>query len=173
MNGCGPCPVAVAHDSIVDPDFAALKDAPPRARRYCGAGGGESRCGNEILGHRAVEVRQHALQQAGVLLATANVSADNTSVFSYPTGPPSASIASPATGATFTVGQTAVLTFSCADATYGPGIASCDDSHGTNTTSGGTGTLDTSRLEAVYGVRPRPWRDALAEIVAELKEQSA
>jgi dTDP-4-dehydrorhamnose reductase len=32
------------------------------------------------------------------------------------------------------------------------------------------GTLDTSRLEAVYGVRPRSWRDALAEIVAELKE---
>lgn len=32
------------------------------------------------------------------------------------------------------------------------------------------GTLDTSRLEEVYGVKPRPWREALAEIVAELKE---
>jgi dTDP-4-dehydrorhamnose reductase len=31
------------------------------------------------------------------------------------------------------------------------------------------GTLDTSKLEAVFGYSPRPWRAALAEIVAELK----
>ncbi|MBL8771736.1 MAG: dTDP-4-dehydrorhamnose reductase [Phenylobacterium sp.] len=30
-------------------------------------------------------------------------------------------------------------------------------------------TMDLGRLEAVYGVRPRPWRDALREILAELK----
>jgi dTDP-4-dehydrorhamnose reductase len=30
------------------------------------------------------------------------------------------------------------------------------------------GTLDTGRLEAVFGYRPRPWREALAEIVGEL-----
>jgi dTDP-4-dehydrorhamnose reductase len=30
-------------------------------------------------------------------------------------------------------------------------------------------TMDLSRLERVYGVRPRPWQDALKEIVAELK----
>jgi dTDP-4-dehydrorhamnose reductase len=30
------------------------------------------------------------------------------------------------------------------------------------------GTLDTSKLERVFGVTPRPWREALAEIVAEL-----
>lgn len=33
------------------------------------------------------------------------------------------------------------------------------------------GTLDTGRLEQVFGVRPRPWREALAEIVAELQGQ--
>ena len=34
------------------------------------------------------------------------------------------------------------------------------------------GTLDTGRLEQVYGVTPRPWREALAEIVADLKAQA-
>ena len=33
------------------------------------------------------------------------------------------------------------------------------------------GTLDTSRLERTFGVTPRPWREALAEIVAELKTE--
>jgi dTDP-4-dehydrorhamnose reductase len=33
------------------------------------------------------------------------------------------------------------------------------------------GTLDTSRLERVFGVTPRPWREALAEIVAELQAE--
>lgn len=34
------------------------------------------------------------------------------------------------------------------------------------------GTLDTSATEAVFGVTPRPWREALAEIVAELQNQT-
>ncbi len=34
------------------------------------------------------------------------------------------------------------------------------------------GVLDTSRTEAVFGVTIRPWREALAEIVAELQSQS-
>ena len=33
------------------------------------------------------------------------------------------------------------------------------------------GTLDTGKLERVFGVTPRPWREAVAEIVAELKNQ--
>jgi dTDP-4-dehydrorhamnose reductase len=33
------------------------------------------------------------------------------------------------------------------------------------------GTLDTGKLERVFGVTPRPWRDALADIVAELKAE--
>lgn len=32
------------------------------------------------------------------------------------------------------------------------------------------GTLDTAKLERIYGYQPRPWREAVAEIVAELKE---
>jgi dTDP-4-dehydrorhamnose reductase len=32
-------------------------------------------------------------------------------------------------------------------------------------------TLDTGKLERVFGVTPRPWREALAEIVAELKAE--
>jgi dTDP-4-dehydrorhamnose reductase len=33
------------------------------------------------------------------------------------------------------------------------------------------GTLDTGKLERTFGVEPRPWREALAEIVAELQAQ--
>jgi dTDP-4-dehydrorhamnose reductase len=33
------------------------------------------------------------------------------------------------------------------------------------------GVLDTGKLGRVFGVRPRPWREAVAEIVAELKNQ--
>jgi dTDP-4-dehydrorhamnose reductase len=33
------------------------------------------------------------------------------------------------------------------------------------------GTLDTGKLERTFGVRLRPWREALAEIVAELKDE--
>jgi dTDP-4-dehydrorhamnose reductase len=33
------------------------------------------------------------------------------------------------------------------------------------------GTLDTGKLERTFGYRPRPWREAVAEIVAELQDQ--
>ncbi len=33
------------------------------------------------------------------------------------------------------------------------------------------GTLDTGKLERTFGVTPRPWREAVAEIVAELKTE--
>jgi dTDP-4-dehydrorhamnose reductase len=33
------------------------------------------------------------------------------------------------------------------------------------------GTLDTTKLEQTFGVTPRPWRDAVAEIVADLKNE--
>ena len=33
------------------------------------------------------------------------------------------------------------------------------------------GALDTEKLQRIFGVTPRPWRDALAEIVAELKSE--
>jgi hypothetical protein len=39
--------------------------------------------------------------------------------------PPSVSIASPASGATFTAGQSVTAAFSCADGVGGPGIAAC------------------------------------------------
>ena len=32
--------------------------------------------------------------------------------------------------------------------------------------------LDTTSLETTFGVTPRPWREALAEIVAELQPQT-
>jgi dTDP-4-dehydrorhamnose reductase len=33
------------------------------------------------------------------------------------------------------------------------------------------GTLDTGKLERIFGVTPRPWREALAEVIDELKTE--
>jgi len=63
-----------------------------------------------------------------------------------PVGPPTATIITPASGGTYTVGQSVPTSFSCLEATGGPGIATCVDSNGA---SSGTGSLATSGLGTV------------------------
>jgi subtilase family serine protease len=58
--------------------------------------------------------------------------------------PPTVKIAAPTSGHTFTLGQVVPTTFSCSEGAGGPGLASCEDSNGTVTSTGGTGTLNTS-----------------------------
>jgi 6-phosphogluconolactonase (cycloisomerase 2 family) len=55
--------------------------------------------------------------------------------------PPAATIKTPAGGGTYTVGEKVPTSFSCADSTGAPGIASCTDSNGA---TNGVGALNTS-----------------------------
>jgi hypothetical protein len=59
---------------------------------------------------------------------------------------PKATISAPASGGIYTVGEVVSTKFSCAEGGLGSGLESCDDSNGTNTVSGGSGTLETSTL---------------------------
>jgi hypothetical protein len=69
-------------------------------------------------------------------------------------GPPSATISSPGTGGTYTVGAEVATAFQCQEAAGGPGLESCIDSGGAEASGGsGTGTLDTSTVgEHTYSV---------------------
>jgi 6-phosphogluconolactonase len=57
--------------------------------------------------------------------------------------PPTATILKPANGGTYDLGQVVPTSFTCADSTGAPGIASCTDSNGT---TGGSGKLNTAAV---------------------------
>ena len=61
-----------------------------------------------------------------------------------PPQPPHATLTSPSSGQTYTVGQAVATKFSCGEGEGGPGLKSCDDSQGTDSQSGGQGKLGTA-----------------------------
>jgi virginiamycin B lyase len=62
--------------------------------------------------------------------------------------PPSATIAAPGSGKTYTQDEVIATEFACTEGSYGSGLASCDDSNATVTASGGRGSLSTTALGA-------------------------
>jgi hypothetical protein len=60
--------------------------------------------------------------------------------------PPTAAVSSPPNNGYYRLGQSVPTSFSCSESAFGPGLASCDDSNGVDTVSGGTGVLPTSSL---------------------------
>ena len=60
--------------------------------------------------------------------------------------PPKATITAPASGRLFVRGNPIKTKFACTEGVGGPGLASCDDSAGTSTVSGGSGHLNTSTI---------------------------
>jgi hypothetical protein len=98
---------------------------------YSGAGGGGS----------------SFISFAATFRETTTVTTSSAEVaITYPPPAPTATVISPATGGTYSLGQAVTTTFSCSERAGGPGLASCADSLGTSTAIGGNGRLDTSTL---------------------------
>jgi 6-phosphogluconolactonase (cycloisomerase 2 family) len=84
-----------------------------------------------------------AFDPASTLLATANYTTDNVSVFAG--GAPTAQITVPADQQTYNLNQAVATSFSCTDPVGAGGISSCTDSNGASSPSG---SLDTTSAGA-------------------------
>ena len=82
-------------------------------------------CGEPTGGKKAKKVKSGTLTGSDVFVS----------------GPPTATIESPASGGVYAQGATVTTEFSCTESVFGPGLESCDDSNGG---SGTSGTLETA-----------------------------
>ena len=92
---------------------------------YWGGGGGGGGCPAGISGAGG---GGSSFGPAGATFTNATQSGDGRVAISYTA--PTASITTPANGATYALGQQVTSSFTCADVSGGPGIASCVDQNG-------------------------------------------
>jgi len=124
-----------------------------------GGGGGSDFCGNTYVTLPVTMACGPVVGEAGTATVAGSSPGDAMVALTYTFAPPTASITTPANGATYAQGSVVNSAFTCTEATGGPGIASCVDQNGnpsgstinTSTTGPHTYTVTATSSDGLTG----------------------